>query len=496
MRLWPFHKNSKTIHQQDGKTPPRQVFAATMSPIKQQSLIYLDATLAVLKREGIPLAQPVHGRPARGARFIEIPINLDRRRVGPMAMRKLFNAGTINAIQAAAQVDGINVWQVRDAIVYQYQLDKTLWKYYKRADLPSPDGIGLGVGRSLVPFSLDNKNTLVAGETRSGKSVTIESILFALMGTYNCDEMGLVIIDPNQTLGIRKEGLRSIEVGTFTNAVHLLRPVAMSRQQVEAAINFVYQQWQHRMRNAIQDAPAIVLVIDELMSEAVIGDKEARNHNEEHLAKLSQLASQGIKNNIFLIVGAQDPKVGNTSGLLMRNLGLRYIGHVTEENASRVLAGRGGVNAHLLTGNGDFVQVINDSMVRFRVAEPTAGDFHRLKRRPVEAKPVGQVEIIDVPTPLPAEETAPEFDLSLLLAAGENENQNREIGVDARTLAIYFYEKKLSIAQARQKYGIGRVIHTRHRDFALELMDEIKHLVAGNASRSSYAKQRTGEEQE
>ena len=87
----------------------------------------------------------------------------------------------------------------------------------------------------------------------------------------------------------------------------------------------------------------------------------------------------------------------------------------------------------------------------------------------------------------------PEFDLSLLLAAGENGNQNREVGVDARTLAIYFYEKKLSIAQARQKYGIGRVIHTRHRDFALELLDEIKHLAAGNLSRSSYAKKRTGE---
>ena len=72
-----------------------------MPPVKQQALLYLDATLAVLQREGIPLARPVHGKPARGARFIEIPINLDRQRVGPAAMRKIFNSGTISAIDEA-----------------------------------------------------------------------------------------------------------------------------------------------------------------------------------------------------------------------------------------------------------------------------------------------------------------------------------------------------------------------------------------------------------
>ncbi|MCP4284425.1 MAG: hypothetical protein GY792_08245, partial [Gammaproteobacteria bacterium] len=209
------------------------------------------------------------------------------------------------------------------------------------------------------------------------------SILFALMGSYAQNEMGLVIVDPNQTMGIRKDGLRAIEVGSLTNAAHLLRPIAYNHRQIEEAINYVYQQWRQRMSNGIQDAPAIVLVIDELISEAVVGDKESGTHNEGHLAKLSQLASQGIKNNIFLIVGAQDPKIGNTSALLMRNLGLRFIGHVTDQTASRVLAGRGGVNAHLLTGSGDFVQVTEDSQLRFQVAEPTPGDFDRLVRRPV-----------------------------------------------------------------------------------------------------------------
>jgi DNA segregation ATPase FtsK/SpoIIIE-like protein len=281
----------------------------------------------------------------------------------------------------------------------------------------------------------------------------------------------------------------------------LLRPIAASTDQVEEAINYVYLQWQQRMRNGTrgEDAPAIVLIIDELMSEAVIGDKEAGHHNETHLAKLSQLASQGIKNNIFLVVGAQDPKIGNTSGLLMRNLGLRYVGHVTDENASRMLAGRGGVNAHLLTGNGDFVRVVDDSLVRFQVAEPTRNDFDRLERQPITVEAVGPVDVIEVPEPSPTskEEPAPELDLSLLLAdSSPAANSGGEPCVDARTLAIYFYDKQLSIAQAREKYGLGRVIHTRHRDFARELLAELKHLAGGRPSRSPYVKLPANQEQE
>jgi hypothetical protein len=500
LNIWPFKRNRTSSQTQPGNALPRTTNSngavqhtldvndqVPASSVRIQAMLYLDATLAVLRRESIPLATPVHGQPARGARFIEIPVHLDRRRVGPMAMRKVFNNGTISAIQAAAQVDGLNVWQIRNAIVYQYQLDETMWKYYKRADLPSPDGIGLGVGRTLVPFVLDNKNTLVAGETRSGKSVTIESMLFALMGSYEQNEMGLVIVDPNQTLGIRKEGLKANEVGSFTNAVHLLRPIAYGHRQIEEAIDYVYQQWVRRMRNGSQGEPAIVLVIDELMSEAVVGDKESGSYNQAHLQKLTQLASQGIKNNIFLVVGAQDPRVGNTTGLFMRSLSLRYIGHVTDADASRALAGRGGVNAHMLTGNGDFVQVSQDMMLRFQVAEPTSGDFDRLDRRPVQNEPVERVEIVNIPETTDDEgDDDVEFDPAMLMPPEADSGGREDVCVDMRTLALYFHEKKLSITQAGNKYGIGRRIHTRHRDAAIELVEEIKSLRAGNPSRSPH----------
>ena len=79
-RLWPFGRKSEPTKRQLNSLPSGPQTLTAMPPVKQQALLYLDATLAVLQREGIPLARPVHGKPARGARFIEIPINLDRRR--------------------------------------------------------------------------------------------------------------------------------------------------------------------------------------------------------------------------------------------------------------------------------------------------------------------------------------------------------------------------------------------------------------------------------
>jgi hypothetical protein len=472
LKLWPFAK----------KQIPAAAPASAATPIKQQAMRYLGATLTVLSREKVPVASPAHGAPARGARFLEIPIILDSRHVGPLAMRKALSENTLRAIQAAARVERVNAWQVKNTLVFQYQLDRELWKYYRRADLPAADAIGLGVGRRLVQFDLDNKNTLVAGETRSGKSVTIESAMFAVMTSYTPAEAGLVVIDPNRTFGVRKDGLKAAHIGAFTNAAHLLRPIAYEAQEIENNLNYVYLEWKQRRANGIQDAPAVVLVIDELMHEAVIGDKEAGRCHEEHLFKLSQIASQGLKNNIFLVVGAHTPKISNTSAVLMRSLTRRFIGQVTDRDASRSLAGREGVNAHLLTGCGEFVEVREGdiTLTRFQVAEPTTLDFEGLERRPVVATPVGPVEIINPPA------YSNGLDDSFLDFPEPSQGGNKPVEIDMRTLAIYFHEKKLSLTDADQRYGLKRRVHETYRAAASELVDEVNWLQSGQPSRSPY----------
>ena len=54
-RLWPFGRKSEPTKRQLNSLPSGQQTLTAMPPVKQQALLYLDATLAVLQREGIPL---------------------------------------------------------------------------------------------------------------------------------------------------------------------------------------------------------------------------------------------------------------------------------------------------------------------------------------------------------------------------------------------------------------------------------------------------------
>jgi hypothetical protein len=243
------------------------------------------------------------------------------------------------------------------------------------------------------------------------------------------------------------------------------------------------------MSRAIHGGPGLVLVIDELMNEAVLGDKEAGRMSEanlEHLARLSQIASEGLKFNIFLVLGAHNPKIGTTSTLLMRSLTQRLVGRVTDTDASRTLAGRSGVNAHLLTGQGDFVQVVKDheQHLRFQVAEPTRADFDRLERRPVKPVPVEKTPVMDLPEP-----PEPEGDGPLkgeIIPPPSGSPGRKHACVDPYTWALYQYVQNLSTTAAKRDYGIGRIVHQRHKKFISDANQELLRLQAGEESRSPY----------
>lgn len=456
------------------------------------SLKYLVATVAVLNAEKIPLATRVrvHGQPARGARFVEIPINLDRERVNRKAMSAVMSPDMMKAIQAAAQVQAVIARQYLDTIVYQYQLPKDYWQYYSRSELKSPSGIGLGVGRKEVCFSLEeDTNVMVAGMTRSGKSVTIESIIFSVISGYTPEDVGLVLIDPARTFGTRKIGLTVNMLGEFTNEQHLLGPIAHTSEEIEAAIGFVYNIWKHRFENGIFDDRAIVLVIDELLHQNVLGEYVGGKYtHDDRLRMLAQLASQGLKNNIFVILGAQDPKISNTDALLLRSLARRYVGYVTDQTASQTLTGRADAQAHLLTEKGDFLEILPGRgtagaaivQSRFQVAEAKKLDFDNLVRGAAEGwsvvvPAVAKMEIIDSER-LPDPKTL----------KAERRGGRPEVVIDAFTLALFFAYKGISINQAENKFGIKRRTMEKHLQFIADITEEVRRLRAGEPPRSPY----------
>lgn len=504
MRIWPFGRgnNNKTLAhrpQQALTTRPSQSYMGPTSTLEGLGLRYLMATLKVLDLEKVPLANPANGTPARGARFLEIPINLDRQRVASMSMRKVVNVATLAAIQATAGTDAVMARQEGGQIIYQFQLAPAFWQQFTRADLEEPVGIGLAAGRRLVKFAMDG-HTMVAGGTRSGKSVTVEGILFSVMSSLPPDKVKLALVDTHHTFGVRKVGMGTKKIGDFTNAAHLYCPVAYNAVDAGRTIDAVYAEWKRRKANNIQDADYLILAIDELMDEAVLGEMIGKNQYfyQDRLEKLSQLAGGAAKFNILLIVGAQDPKVSTTDARLIRNLLRRYIGHCADETASRVLTGMPNAGAQFLTEKGDFLEVSPETISnsnfnikgRFQVAEPTMTDFDRLYRCPTpDPRPAVPLEVAETEeeAPVPVVITDPP-----LVFAGGSKGGNREALIDPYTLAIYFTRKEMSISQAEALFGIKRRTHEKHREFAREFVQEMNRLKEGLPPRSPYYGQKQG----
>jgi hypothetical protein len=180
----------------------------------------------------------------------------------------------------------------------------------------------------------------------------------------------------------------------------------------------------------------------------------------------------------------------------MRNLGIRYIGHVFDDQVSRNLTGIPHAGAHLLTFKGDFLKISPDTTTaasttnfniksRFQVAEPTKQDFDRLVRNPIaDPRPVDPVilaEGSESTIEQPAINEA--LDLEPVLVF---KGSNREIVVDAYTLALYFYYKSFSISQAEATFGIKRRTHEKHIRYAADVIEEVNRLKEGFEPRSPY----------
>jgi S-DNA-T family DNA segregation ATPase FtsK/SpoIIIE len=131
-------------------------------------------------------------------------------------------------------------------------------------------------------------------------------------------------------------------------------------------------EWRDRRR---ESAPRVVVLLDEL-AELVLEGGEGIE------APLVRLAQRGREAGIHLVAATQRPSAAVLSGLLRANFPLRLVGRVTSATDARVAAGRGGTEAHLLEGRGDFLAVGSGAeVIRFQAAYVNGAEM----RREVEA---------------------------------------------------------------------------------------------------------------
>jgi S-DNA-T family DNA segregation ATPase FtsK/SpoIIIE len=106
----------------------------------------------------------------------------------------------------------------------------------------------------------------------------------------------------------------------------------------------------------------IVVFIDELADLMMAGGKAVTE-------ALTRLAQRGREAGIHLVAATQHPSAAILGSVMRANFPLRLVGRVVSGQDARVAAGRGGTDAHLLHGRGDFLAVSGGAHpLRFQVA--------------------------------------------------------------------------------------------------------------------------------
>jgi DNA segregation ATPase FtsK/SpoIIIE, S-DNA-T family len=193
-------------------------------------------------------------------------------------------------------------------------------------------------------------HVLVAGQTGSGKSVCLHTIIVSLLYQNGPDTLKFIMVDPKR-----------VEMPAYNDIPHLLTPVITDLKKTVNALKWTltemdrrYQFLEKLEKRNIQDynavaqekIPYIVFVIDEmadLMS-------SMGNEVETLIIRLAQMARAV---GIHLVLATQRPSVEVITGLIKANIPARIAFAVASITDSRTILDYGG--AEKLIGRGDML---------------------------------------------------------------------------------------------------------------------------------------------
>lgn len=364
----------------------------------------------------------------RGARHLSLGIRLN----DPTKLDPALKLAEPLALHSAAPA--VLAQRAGGLIFYQFEIPQAFWEYYTRADLPTQEAIGLAEQRRPVIFTVeDAPHALVAGSTGSGKSEGVKSILMAQLTMHEPGNLALALIDPHG------------DYPDFHNVAHLIAPIAQDGEKIRHLLRFLVQELAYRKAENIRDGQPVLVVIDEANEVLSVPG---------NLALVQNLA-QGRKYRIHLVIATQKPLHADLPKIL-DNLDNRFVGRVTDAKVSATVTGQAGLQAHRLTGKGDFLHVSGMTVERFQIAQATHRDFERLPRG-------------ETPQPVTVEDTPAIPILPEISGPGRP-----PVELDPRVLAHYFFHGPQNITHrlARELFGLARTGHTLHRDFCSEFARE------------------------
>ncbi len=239
---------------------------------------------------------------------------------------------------------------------------------FKKSKAKLPVIIGTNIsGAPYVTDITKMPHVLIAGQTGSGKSVCINSIICSLLMTKNPEELRLIMIDP-----------KKVELAFYEGIPHLMSPVVTESKEAVKALQWGVREMERRYRmlakvgarnidsfNSRQASgkigeilsaednkqlPFIVIIVDELADLMMTASKDV----EVLIQRIAQLARAV---GIHLIVATQRPSVDIITGPIKANLTSRIAFRTIQSTDSRTILGH--VGAEKLLGMGDMLFLRN-----------------------------------------------------------------------------------------------------------------------------------------
>ena len=233
--------------------------------------------------------------------------------------------------------------------------DMIAHKNFKNNDMVVPVAVGQdNYGIYHYIDLTEMPHGLVAGTTKSGKSVCLNTFIISLLYRFTPEELRIVLIDPKR-----------IELGVYDGIPHLAMPVIVDQEDFESALGWVFDEMDRRYKefqvydeinivdyNAVRrerkepTMPHIIVIMDEFSDWFA----DASSQVELYMQKLAAKARAA---GINIILATQRPSKDVIKGTIKANFDTRIAFRVSSFDDAKVIMGYGG--AERLEGRGDML---------------------------------------------------------------------------------------------------------------------------------------------
>jgi S-DNA-T family DNA segregation ATPase FtsK/SpoIIIE len=228
---------------------------------------------------------------------------------------------------------------------------------WKEVKSPLAFSIGKDIaGEPMVADLEDMPHLLIAGQTKAGKSVMINTLLASFLYRNSPSDLKLILIDP-----------KHVEMAPYENIPHLIAPIITEPEKCISALKWAVAEMERRLKTFAEvkqrdiagynevkkeeGMPHIVVVIDELSDLMMMAARDVE-------ALIVRLAQKARAAGIHLVLATQRPDANVVTGLIKANVPGRIAFAVQDQVNSRIIIDSPG--AEKLLGRGDMLLKTSD----------------------------------------------------------------------------------------------------------------------------------------